>query len=82
MYIKQKGFKFFFGKKNFGGRELEKIENEHKTHLNNARSLRQQMKRDMLKATQDDTVETLTFDLERLIVYPGSQQISYIIKDN
>ncbi|CAG9791311.1 unnamed protein product [Diatraea saccharalis] len=51
-------------KKNLTGPELEKVENEHRFHLDKAKSLRQQMKKDMKVATIDNTIETLTFDLE------------------
>ncbi|CAG9783437.1 unnamed protein product [Diatraea saccharalis] len=57
-------------KKNLTGPELEKVENEHRVHLDKAKSLRQQMKKDMKVATIDNTIETLTFDLEKTNCLP------------
>ena len=45
--------------------DREKLENDHKTHLDTAAELREQMNKDLKSSKEDETVQTLTFDLQK-----------------
>ncbi|CAG9791146.1 unnamed protein product [Diatraea saccharalis] len=50
--------------------EIEQLKNEHKAHIDHAYKLRDQMKTDLARAKTEDSLETLTFDLEKTHCLP------------
>ena len=51
-------------------KEKVKIENEHQEHLDLADYARQQMREDLKEAFENEDVETLTFDLQKVLPLP------------
>ncbi|KAL4718994.1 hypothetical protein ACJJTC_012421 [Scirpophaga incertulas] len=52
------------------GEQLSSLETEHKAHLDHTYKLREQMKKDLAAAKISDSIETLTFDLEKTHCLP------------
>ncbi|KAJ0177334.1 hypothetical protein K1T71_007343 [Dendrolimus kikuchii] len=52
------------------GEQLSSLETEHKAHLDHAYKLRDQMKKDLAAAKINDSIQTLTFDLEKTHYLP------------
>ncbi|CAG9787674.1 unnamed protein product [Diatraea saccharalis] len=50
--------------------EIEQLKNEHKAHLDHAYKLRDQVKTDSARAKTEDSLESLTFDLEKTHCLP------------
>jgi hypothetical protein len=50
--------------------EKERIKKEHEDHLNFARGMRNMMKNDMNRSKVEANVETIVFDLEKVIPLP------------
>ncbi|KAH9628494.1 hypothetical protein HF086_017320 [Spodoptera exigua] len=62
---------FYESKKNQAlEEEKRKIEEDHKKHIDKAKFLQQELKKDMKLAKDDPTIETITFDLQKTLPLP------------
>ncbi|CAH1634669.1 unnamed protein product [Spodoptera littoralis] len=62
---------FYESKKNQASEEEKrKIEEDHKKHIDKAKFLQQELKKDMKLAKDDPTIETITFDLQKTLPLP------------